>query len=171
MLCTLDAKDWLNVILAIIGILVSSIGLIIAIRQIIGVKKTSEAVQKEVLSSQNKIRQTVESNEIGKAIKDLEFAIEDVKRREFTSASLKMMDVQVLLENDELISKFLDDDESSKYIKNKRRFNNSIKTVNKDINFIDNIDITKVKNSLVDIRKSLIQVENAIKHSAYDRES
>ena len=161
-LCTLEPKDWLNVVLAIIGILVSGVGLAIAIWQIFKMRQTSEAVQSEVLASQNKIRQTVESNEIGKSIKDLEAAIEDVK--------LKMLDVQILLENDDLIRKFLRGDEFAKYQSDKKRFNDSIKTVNKDMSFIENLDVTKVKNCIIDIRKSLIHVENAIKHSAYDRE-
>ena len=48
-LCTLEPKDWLNVVLAIIGILVSGFGLYIAICQIKRMRKTSEAVHEEVI--------------------------------------------------------------------------------------------------------------------------
>jgi len=89
--CTLDAKDWLNVILAITGILVSGIGLVIAIRQISHMRKTSEAVHEEVIKSQKQIRQTLDSNEIGRAVKNLEQAIDFVSREEYGYALTKMM--------------------------------------------------------------------------------
>ena len=65
--CDLQPKDWLNVILAIIGILVSGGGLIVAINQIMKMRTTAEAVQEEVKASQKRIRQTLDSTG-GKAI-------------------------------------------------------------------------------------------------------
>ena len=70
-LCSLEAKDWLNVVLAIIGIIVSGGGLAIAIYQIAKMRTTSETVQKEVKKSQKQIRLTLDSNDIGRAVKNL----------------------------------------------------------------------------------------------------
>lgn len=100
-LCALEPKDWLNVVLAIIGILVSGVGLYIAIRQIVRMRTTSEAVQKEVLKSQKQIRQTLDSNEIGRAVKNLEQAIEFVSRNEYGHALTRMMDVKSMIENED----------------------------------------------------------------------
>ena len=103
LLCTLDDKDWLNVILSIIGILVSGGGLIIAIHQICRMKKTSEKVHEEVINSQKQIRQTLDSNEIGRAVKNLEQAIEFVSREEYGYALTRMMDVKSMVENEDII--------------------------------------------------------------------
>lgn len=168
-LSTLDAKDWLNVVLAIIGILVSGIGLVIAIKQILRMRKTSEAVHEEVIKSQKQIRQTLDSNEIGRAIKNLEQAIEFINSKEVNRAVARMIDVKGIIENDDLVNKFLPKDIQSKYFTNKRRFHESVKTVMSDVNFTDGIDKRIVISSLMDMYDSLIKVENAIKNSAYDR--
>lgn len=166
---TLEAKDWLNVILAIIGILVSGIGLVIAIRQICHMRKTSEAVQKEVKKSQKQIRQTIDSNEIGRAIKNLEQAIEFINNKEINRAVARMIDVKSIIENDCIISQFLSKEQQSRYYTNKDRFHESVKTVMNDVHFADSIDKRMVISSLMDMYDSLIKVENAIKNSTYDR--
>lgn len=169
LLCNLEPKDWLNVVLALIGIFVSGGGLFIAIRQIYRVRTTSEAVQSEVKASQKKIRQTLDSNEIGRAIKSLEHAIDYVSREEYDHALTKLMDVKSIIENDEIILKFLPAQKISDYDYKKIRFNDSFKTIASDIMFPASIDRRMVQNSLVDIHNYLLQVENQIKASVYDR--
>lgn len=165
---TLDAKDWLNIILAIIGILVSGVGLIIAIRQICRMRETSEAVQIEVKESQKRIRQTLDSNEIGRAVKNLEQAIEYVSRNEYSHALTRMMDVKSMVENDALICKFLSKDLHSEYNLHKRRFRESFKIVSSDVQYPTSIDRRMIQSSLVDIHDTLVKVENLIKTSVYE---
>lgn len=76
-----------------------------AINQIMKMKTTAEAVQEEVKASQKRIRQTLDSNdEIGRAVKSLEQAIEYVSRDEYSHALTRMMDVKSMVENDAVIS-------------------------------------------------------------------
>lgn len=168
-LCSLEPKDWLNVILAIVGILVSGFGLIIAIYQICRMRKTSEAVHEEVKKSQKQIRQTLDSNEIGRAIKNLEQAIEFINNKEINRAVARMIDVKGIIENDGIVNQFLSKEQQGEYFTNKNRFHESVKTVMNDVNFADSIDKRIVISSLMDMYDSLIKVENAIKNSSYDR--
>lgn len=170
-LSSLQAKDWLNIVLAIIGILVSGIGLFIAIRQICRMKKTSEAVQAEVIKSQVQIRQTLDSNEIGRAVKNLEQAIDFVSREEYSHALTRMMDVKSMVENEDIISTFLTPSNKYEFDYHKRRFNESFKTVATDIKFPDSIDRRMVQNSLTDIHNYLLQIENKIISSVYERKN
>lgn len=167
-LCSLEAKDLLNVSLAIIGILVSSVGLIIAIKQICRMRKTSEAVQIEVKASQKRIRQTLDSNEIGRAVKNLEQAIEYVSRNEYSHALTRMMDVKSMVENDAVICKFLPKDLYSEYELYKRRFKESFKIVSSDVQYPASIDRRMIQSSLVEIHETLVKVENLIKASVYE---
>lgn len=169
LICSLEVKDWLNVILAIIGIVVSGGGLYIAIRQIVKMKKTSEVVHDEVIKSQKQIRQTLDSNEIGRAVKNLEQAIEFVSRNEYEHALTRMMDVKSMIENEDIIHAFLTPSNLSEFDYHKRRFNESFKTVATDIKFPSSIDRRMVQNSLVDIHNYLLQIENKIKASVYER--
>lgn len=168
-LCILEPKDWLNIVLAIIGILVSGGGLFIAIRQICRVRKTSEAVQEEVKESQKKIRRTLDSNEIGRAVKNLEQAIEFVSREEYSHALTRMMDVKSMIENDDFIKQFMSQADFSVFEYHKRRFNDSYKTVASDIMYPENIDRQIIQNNLIDIQNYLLQIENQIKASVYER--
>lgn len=167
-LCSLDAKDWLNVILAIIGILVSGVGLIIAIKQIRRMRQTTEAVQIEVKASQKRIRRTLDSNEIGRAVKNLEQAIEYVSRNEYSHALTRMMDVKSMVENDAVICKFLPKDLHSEYDLHKRRFKESFKIVSSDVQYPASIDRRMIQSSLVEIHETLVKVENLIKASVYE---
>ena len=169
LICNLEPKDWLNVILAIIGILVSGIGLIIAIHQISRMRKTSEAVQIEVKAAQKKIRQTLDSNEIGRAVKNLEQAIEFVGRDKYEHALTKMMDVKSMIENEDIIKTFLTPSNLSDFEYHKRRFNESFKTIATDIKYPNNIDRRMVQNSLTDIHNDFLQIENKIKVSVHER--
>ena len=166
---TLEPKDWLNVVLAIIGILVSGGGLYIAIRQILSMRKTSEAVHEEVLKSQRQIRQTLDSNEIGRAVKNLEQAIEYVRREEYDHALTKMMDIKSMVENDEVVNAFLASSDLSEFEYHKRRFNESFKTIAADAHEPSNIDRRIVQNSLSDIQNYFLKIENKIKSSVYER--
>ncbi len=170
-LCSLQSLDWLNVVLAIIGILVSGIGLIIAMRQIGRMKKTSDAVHKEVLKSKTQIRQTLDSNEIGRAVKNLEQAIEFVSREEYGHALTRMMDVKSMVENEDIINTFLTPTNLPEFDYRKRRFNESFKTVATDIKYPKSIDRRMVQNSLTDIHNYLLQIENKIKASVYERKN
>ena len=170
-LCTLEPKDWLNVVLAIIGILVSGVGLYIAVCQIMRMRKTSEVVHEEVIKSQKHIRQTLDSNEIGRAVKNLEQAIDFVSREEYGYALTKMMDVKSLLENEDIIKTFLIPTNLSEFDYHKRRFNESFKTVATDIKYPSSIDRRMVQNSLIDIHNYLLQIENKIKSSVYERKN
>ena len=168
-LCSLEPKDWLNVVLAIIGILVSGGGLYIAIRQIMKMKKTSKAVHDEVIKSQKQIRQTLDSNEIGRAVINLKQAIEFVSRDEYEHALTRMMDVKSIIENDDIINTFLTSSHLSEFDFHKRRFDESFKTVATDIQYPHSIDRRMVQNSLIDIHNYLLQIENKIKASVYER--
>ena len=169
LLCTLDDKDWLNVILSIIGILVSGGGLIIAIHQICRMKKTSEKVHEEVINSQKQIRQTLDSNEIGRAVKNLEQAIEFVSREEYGYALTRMMDVKSMVENEDIIKTFLTPVEMPSFDFHKGRFNESFKTVAADLKEPHNIDRRMFQVSLSGIQNYLLQIENKIKASVYER--
>ena len=166
--CDLQPKDWLNVILAFIGILVSGGGLIVAINQIMKMKTTAEAVQEEVKASQKRIRQTLDSNEIGRAVKNLEQAIEYVSRDEYSHALTRMMDVKSMVENDAVICKFLPKELQHEYDLHKRRFKESFKIVSSDVKYPANIDRRMIQSSLVEIHETLVKVENLIKASVYD---
>ena len=108
------------------------------------VRKTSEAVQTEVKASQLRIRQTLDSNEIGRAIKNLEQAIEYISRDEYSHALTRMMDVKSIIENDNMICKFLPKELHFEYELYKKRFGDSFKTISSDINFSSNIIITYI---------------------------
>lgn len=168
-LCTLEPKDWLNVVLSIVGILVSGGGLYIAIRQIVKMKRTSEAVNDEVKKSQKQLRQTLDSNEIGRAVTNLKQAIEFISRDEYEHALTRMMDVKSMIENEEMIQTFLPPSNLSEFDYHKRRFNESFKTVATDIKYPNNIDRRMVQCSLSDIHNYLLQIENKIKASVYER--
>lgn len=161
----MECKDWLNVVLAIVGILVSAVGLFVAIRQIMRMRRTSEAVQVEVLESHKKIRQTFGSNEIGRAVKNLEQAIENVSKGEYGHALTRMMDVKASIGNDAIINEYLPKEQHSEYSFLKRRFNESYKTVASDIDYPENIDRRQIQSSLIEIQDLLIKIENNIKNS------
>ena len=165
----MNCVDWVNFVLAIVGILVSGGGLYIAIRQIVKMKKTSEAVHDEVKKSQKQIRQTLDSNEIGRAVTNLKQAIEFVSRDEYEHALTRMMDVKSMIENKEMIKTFLAPSNMSEFDYHKRRFNESFKTVATDIKYPNSIDKRMVQSSLIDIHNYLLQIENKIKASVYER--
>lgn len=165
----MNCVDWVNIVLAIVGILVSGGGLYIAIRQIVKMKKTSEAVHDEVKKSQKQIRQTLDSNEIGRAVTNLKQAIEFVSRDEYEHALTRMMDVKSMIENEEMIQTFLAPSNMSEFDYHKRRFNESFKTVATDIKYPNSIDKRMVQSSLIDIHNYLLQIENKIKASVYER--
>lgn len=165
----MNCVDWVNIVLAIVGILVSGGGLYIAIRQIVKMKKTSEAVHDEVKKSQKQIRQTLDSNEIGRAVTNLKQAIEFVSRDEYERALTRMMDVKSMIENEEMIQTFLAPSNLSEFDYHKRRFNESFKTVATDIKYPNSIDKRMVQSSLIDIHNYLLQIENKIKASVYER--
>lgn len=165
----MNCVDWVNIVLAIVGILVSGGGLYIAIRQIVKMKKTSEAVHDEVKKSQKQIRQTLDSNEIGRAVTNLKQAIEFVSRDEYEHALTRMMDVKSMIENEEMIQTFLAPSNLSEFDYHKRRFNESFKTVATDIKYPNSIDKRMVQSSLIDIHNYLLQIENKIKASVYER--
>ena len=165
----MEPKDWLNVVLAIIGILVSGGGLYIAIRQILKMKKTSEAVHDEVIKSQKQIRQTLDSNEIGRAVKNLEQAIEFVSRDEYGHALTRMMDVKSMIENDDVVNTFLTSSVLSEFGYHKRRFNEAFKAIAADANEPSNIDRRIVQSSLSEIQNFFLKIDNKIKASVYER--
>lgn len=168
-ICTFEPKDWLNVALAIIGILVSGGGLYIAICQILKMKKTSEAVHDEVIKSQKQIRQTLDSNEIGRAVTNLKQAIEFVSRDEYERALTRMMDVKSCVENEDVINSFLTPSHLSEFDFHKRRFDESFKTIATDTQYPKSIDRRMIQNSLIDMHNYLLQIENKIKASIYER--
>lgn len=168
-LCSLEPKDWLNVVLAIIGILVSGVGLYIAIRQIVRMRTTSETVQKEVLKSQKQIRQTLDSNEIGRAVKNIEQAIGFVSMGQYDYALTRMMDVKGVIENEDVVGIFLSSGDRSDFDLQKRRFNESFNTISSNAQSPGNIDRRIVQNSLSEIQNYLLKIENKIKASVYER--
>lgn len=167
--CTLEPKDWLNVVLAIIGILVSGFGLYIAIRQIMRMRSTSEAVHDEVRKSQKQIRQTLDSNEIGRAVKNIEQAIGFVSRGQYDHALTRMMDVKGMIENDDVVSFFLSSGDKLDFDMQKRRFNEAFNTISAYAQDPGNIDRRIVQSSLSEIQNYFLRIENKIKASVYER--
>ena len=166
---TLEPKDWLNIVLAILGIIISAGGLIIAIRQICKMRDTSVAVHDEVIKSQKHIRQTLDSNEIGRAIKNIEQAIGFVSIEDYEHALSKMMDVKSMIENEEVINIFLSPGDLVEFNFQKHRFNKSFKIVAADVKEPGNIDRRIVQSCLSEIHSYLLKIENKIKASVYER--
>lgn len=165
----LEAKDWLNVVLAVIGIIVSGGGLIIAIIQICKMRRTSEKVQKEVLISQAKIRLTLDTSEIAKALKSLEDAIQSVRDKKLERALMRMMDAETTIENPGLTDVFIADSDKKRFESQKRNYKDSIKTIASNLDYIANIDVRMTLDCLVDIRNTMVKIENALKASVYER--
>jgi len=165
----LEAKDWLNVVLAVIGIIVSGGGLVIAIVQICRMRRTSEEVQKEVMNSQIKIRQTLDTSEIAKALKSLEDAIQSVRDKKLERALMRMMDAEITIENPGLTDVFIADSDKERFKRQKRIYKESMKTIASNLEYITNIDVRMTLDSLVDIRNTMVKIENAIKASVYER--
>ena len=81
------------------------------------------------------------------------------------------MDVKSMVENEDIINTFLAPTNKSDFDYHKRRFNESFKTVATDIKYPNSIDRKMVQNSLTDIHNYLLQIENKIKASVYERKN
>ena len=169
LICSLDAKDWLNIILAIIGIGVSGGGLYLAISQIRGMKRTSEAVYYEVAKSQDKIRQTFDTSEITKTLADLDDAIQSINDVKLERVLMRMMDAQKTIENENMINKLLPKKYWTDFEIQKKNFHEAINIIEANIEQSNNIDLRRVKISLIDIRNYIIKVNNSLKNSVYDK--
>lgn len=165
--------DMLNLVLTIVGILVSGIGLVYAIKQVKGLQKITEKYQEqvkaEVTTAQEKIRNGLEISEVTLCIKNLESSIKYIQDGQIELAMLRMEDIETTLHNDSLSEKFLNVEQKSSYKDAIVNFKDSLRSVMKNTRTKENLNIDFVLESLSTIRENMSIIENNLKSSLYGK--
>lgn len=165
----------LNLILTIIGILVSAIGLYYAIMQVKGLKKITkeyqEQVKQEVSTAQNKIRDGLHISEVMLCIKNLESSIKYIREGKTELALLRMEDIETTLHNSSLSEKYLDLNQRYKFKEAIDNFQDSLRSVMKNSQDEKNLNIEFIIDSLSSIRGFLSIIDNNLKDSLYGKGS
>ena len=165
----------LNIILSIIGILVSGLGLWYAIKQVKGLKKITEEyrlqVHQEVMSAQDKIRDGLNISEVTMCIKNLESAIIYVRDGKIDLALLRMEDIETILHNNSLSEKYLSLGDRNRFKTAIEDYKDSLKSIMK--NTVDENDLNRafIIESLSSIRSYLAIIDNNIKDTLYGKGS
>lgn len=167
--------DILNLILSIIGILVSGFGLYYAIRQVQGLKKITaeyqEQVKQEVSLAQDKIRDGLYISEITLCVKNLENAIKYVRESKIEMALLRMEDIETTLSNNELAEKYLDINDRLKFKKALEDYKDSLKSIIKNGDDESKLNKDFVLESLSTIKSYLVIIDNTLKNTLYGKGS
>lgn len=167
--------DVLNLILTIVGILVSAIGLIYAIMQVKGLKRITEQYQEqvkmEVSTAQNKIRDGLYISEVSLCIKNLESSIKYIREGKTELALLRMEDIETTLHNSSLSEKFLDVNQRYRFKEAIDNYQDSLRSVMKNTKDEQNLNIDYIIDSLSTIRGFLSIIDNNIKDSLYGKGS
>lgn len=167
--------DMLNLILTIIGILVSAFGLYYAIIQVKGLKMITkeyqEQVKQEVFTAQNKIRDGLHISEVTLCIKNLESSIKYIREGKTELALLRMEDIETTLHNTSLSDKYLDINQRYKFKEAIDNYQDSLRSVMKNTQEENNLNIEFIIDSLSSIRGFLSIMDNNLKDSLYGKGS
>lgn len=167
--------DMLNLILTIIGILVSAFGLYYAIIQVKGLKMITkeyqEQVKQEVSTAQNKIRDGLHISEVTLCIKNLESSIKYIREGKTELALLRMEDIETTLHNTSLSDKYLDINQRYKFKEAIYNYQDSLRSVMKNTQDEKNLNIEFIIDSLSSIRGFLSIMDNNLKDSLYGKGS
>lgn len=165
----------LNLILSVIGILVSGIGLLYAIKQVKGLKKITEDYQKqvkqEVATAQDKIRNGLLISEVTLCVKNLESAIKYVQEGKIELAMLRMEDIETTLHNSSLSECYLDRLQQMKFKEAIDDYKDSLRSIMKNAKDKKNLNIDFIIDSLSSIRGFLSIIDNNLKRSLYGKRS
>lgn len=165
----------LNLILTIVGILVSGFGLYYAIKQVKGLKDITENYQKqvkqEVSTAQGKIRDGLFISEVTLCIKNLESSIKYIREGRIELALIRMEDIETTLHNSSLSEKYLSLNQQYKFKEAIGNYQDSLRSVMKNTNEEGNLNIDYIIDSLSAIRGFLSIIDNNIKDSLYGKGS
>ncbi len=164
-----------NLILTIIGILVSGFGLYYAIKQVKGLKKITESyqiqVKEEVATAQRKIRDGLLISEVTLCIKNLESAIKYVQEKKMELALLRMEDIETTLHNGSLSQNYLDFNQQFKFKSAIDDYKDALRSVMKNSKDDKNLNDEFILDSLLAIRGFLSIIDNNLKNSLYGKRS
>lgn len=167
--------DFLNLILSIVGILVSGCGLYYAICQVKGLQKITkqyqEQVREEVTSAQNKIREGLYISEITLCIKNLESAIKYVRESKIEMALLRLEDIETTLSNNALADKYLDINNRIKFKNALEDYKDSLKSIIKNCDDETKLNKDFVLETLSSIKSYLSIIDNTLKNTLYGKGS
>jgi hypothetical protein len=165
----------LNLVLTIIGILVSGFGLYYAIKQVQGLKKLTkqyqEQVKQEVETAQNKIQEGLLISEVTLCIKNLESAIKYVQEGKTELAMLRMEDIETILHNSFLSENYLNKVQQSSFNDAIDNYKDSLRSIMKNAKDRKNLNIDFILDSLSTIRGFLSIIDNNLKISLYGKRS
>lgn len=167
--------ETLNLILTIVGILVSFFGLYYAIKQVKGLKIITEEYQKqvkqEVSTAQNKIRDGLYISEVTQCIKNLENSIKYIREGKLELALIRMEDLEATLHNSSLSEKYLNLKQRYQFKNAIDNYQDSLRSVMKNTNDEKNLNIDFIIDSLSEIRGFLSIIDNNLKDSLYGKGS
>ena len=167
--------ETINLILSVIGILVSGFGLYYAIRQVQGLqsitKEYQEQVKQEVASAQNNIREGLYISEITLCIKNLESAIKYVRESKIEMALLRMEDIETTLNNNALADKYLDINNRLKFKNALEDYKDSLKSIIKNGDDETKLNKDFVLETLSTIKSYLSIIDNSLKNTLYGKGS
>lgn len=165
----------INLILSVIGILVSGFGLYYAIRQVQGLqsitKEYQEQVKQVVASAQSKIREGLYISEITLCIKNLESAIKYVRESKIEMALLRMEDIETTLNNNALADKYLDINNRLKFKNALEDYKDSLKSIIKNGDDETKLNKDFVLETLSTIKSYLSIIDNSLKNTLYGKGS
>lgn len=173
-ICNLQ-MNILNLILTILGILVSGFGLYYAIIQVKGLQKITkqyqEQVKQEVSTAQQKIRDGLLISEITLCLKNLESTIKYIRDGKVELAMLRMEDIETTLHNSSLSECYLTNDQQLKFKEAIDDYKDSLRSVIKYSRDKKNLNNDFIIDSLSSIRSFLSIIDNNLKISLYGKRS
>jgi len=167
--------EYTNLLLTIVGILVSGIGLYYAIKQVKGLKEITiayqEQVEKEVSTAQQKIRDGLHISEVTLCLKNLESAIKYIQEGKIELAMLRMEDIETTLHNNSLSENYLNNSQQSQFKDAIDDYRDSLRSVMKNSKDKKNLNCDFIIDSLSTIRGFLSIIDNNLKISLYGKRS
>ncbi len=167
--------DTVNLILTIIGILVSGFGLYYAIKQVKGLQKITEQyqeqVKQEVSTAQEKIRNGLLISEVTLCLKNLESAIKYIQEGKVELAMLRMEDIESTLHNSSLSEKYLTNYQQSQFKEAIDNYKDSLRSLMKNSKDKKNLNSDFIIDSLSAVRGFLSIIDNNLKISLYGKRS
>lgn len=164
-----------NLILTIMGILVSGFGLYYAIKQVKGLQTITEQYQEqvkaEVTTAQEKIRNGLLISEVTLCLKNLESAIKYIQEGKVELAMLRMEDIETTLHNSSLSENYLTNSQKSQFKDAIDDYKDSLRSVMKNSKDKKNLNSDFIIDSLSVIRGYLSIIDNNLKISLYGKRS